>query len=145
MKQLIVSLVLPLCLFSCKGNRGDNPTGESGVYRKVIELTSAAGNRRDTLDLGNMRSGEEVVYDLGVRNADTAAMVILDVRAGCGCTSPEYDRQPILPGDTARVRLLYDSSGQSGVQMKSIQLITTLGEKPHTVYLTADVQHGAGR
>ena len=136
--------ILILCLFfavSC-GNQGQkNNVTDSRHFRQVIDLCEGREQTRDTVDFGRMRQGEQAEYRLGIKNTDTAAMVILDIRNGCGCTSLEYDKQPILPGDTASIQLLYDSKGQHGFQLKSMQIVTTLSTKPITVYLIADVRN----
>ncbi len=47
-------------------------------------------------------------------NTGTDAVAITAARASCGCTAPEYSREPVLPGDTASVRVTYDPAGRPG-------------------------------
>ncbi len=142
MKITIVILTVALLAVSCGNRRASTAeTTAVTVSRNVIELNaSRALTGRDTIDLGRLTAGEVVEYQLGVHNTDSTAMVILDVSTTCGCTTLDYDTAPIVPGDTARVRLQYDSSGQSGSQLKLIRLTTSFGSRPYNILLHADVQ-----
>ncbi len=142
MKNTIIILTIALLAASC-GNRrvSTAETAAVTVSRNVIELNaSRALTGRDTIDLGRLAEGEVVEYQLGVHNTDSTAMVILDVGTTCGCTTLDYDTAPIVPGDTARVTLQYDSSGQSGSQLKLIRLTTSFSSRPYNILLRADVQ-----
>jgi hypothetical protein len=132
-------VVLALLFIVSCGRQGGGATEaavDPSAFRKVIDAGSGV---RDTVDFGRMPEGDKVEYHLGIRNTDTTAMIILDILNSCGCTSLSYDRQPILPGDTASIRLLYDSRGQFGTQAKSMRVLTTLPSSPLTVYLKAEV------
>lgn len=136
MKRIGFLLFIVLFLISCGGRGAKNAAVEETGFRKVIDVNSPV---RDTVDFGRIAQGDKVDYRLGVRNTDTAAMVILEIQNSCGCTSLDYDRAPILPGDTALVRLLYDSHGQNGAQVKSMRVVSSLESSPLTVYLKAEV------
>lgn len=57
-------------------------------------------------------------------NTGNDDLVILSVRASCGCTQPKYDRNPIHPGDTTFVDVTYDPSYRPGRFEKSISVET---------------------
>jgi hypothetical protein len=86
-----------------------------------------------------MRSGEVVRYDARVRNVGSEPLVITDVSTSCGCTTLEYDKQPIAPGDEGRVSFRFDSGGMSGLQRKLVEIETSAGTRPFKVMLEAEV------
>lgn len=135
MKQYIIPLLFILFAVSCGG--GQNKAGDQTAYQKVIESVQVTG--RDTIDLGRMQSGEQVEYLLGVRNVDSTALAILEIRNSCSCTMLTYEKQPVKPGDTAFVRVRYDSNRQFGSQFKHIQIVTSLHERPLNVFIQAEV------
>ncbi|MDE6207914.1 MAG: DUF1573 domain-containing protein [Muribaculaceae bacterium] len=47
-------------------------------------------------------------------NTGSSPITILAARASCGCTSPEYSRTPVAPGDTGTIRVIYDPAGRPG-------------------------------
>ncbi len=40
-------------------------------------------------------------------NTGNEPLILSDVKAGCGCTVPQWPREPILPGDTANIKVRY--------------------------------------
>lgn len=137
----LFTATVSLFLFSCGGrNQASVASDTAGTFQKVVELDlEKIRSAKDTIDFGRLSQGEMVEFRLGIRNADSQAMVILDILNACGCTSLDYEKRPVLAGDTALVRLLYDSKGQIGVQRKMIQIITSLDPKPFNIYLSAEV------
>lgn len=57
-------------------------------------------------------------------NDGTSPLTIISARATCGCTTPEYSRKPIAPGDTARVAVAYDPAGRPGRFNKTVYVET---------------------
>lgn len=67
-------------------------------------------------------------------NAGDEPIAIIDARANCGCTRPEYSRDPIAPGDTAVVRVGYNPTGRPGRFQKHVNI--DLDCKPRRTSLT---------
>ena len=68
-------------------------------------------------------------------------IIAIDDRAlaACGCTTLEYDSQPIMPGSTAAVELRFDARGAWGWQLKLVRLRLLGGGEPFRLYVEADV------
>lgn len=129
-------------LVSCGCGQSNNAASESPakLFQQVFTIDTARNAYRATIDLGRLKSGESVIYTIGLVNPDSAAMVILDVNATCGCSHVEYEQNPILPGDTAYLKIYYDASGQFGSQTKLIQLTTSLSRRPYNIYIKSEVE-----
>lgn len=76
----------------------------------------------------------KVFCDFRLVNTGDEPIVILNARANCGCTRPEYSREPIAPGDTATVRVGFDPTGRPGRFMKYVNV--DLDGKPTRTSLT---------
>ena len=141
-KNLLIVLFAVGMFVSCGGGRNDNAVSESQpkLFQQVFTIDTARNAYRSTIDLGRLKSGEAVIYTVGLVNPDSAAMVILDVNATCGCSHVEYEQNPILPGDTAYLKIYYDASGQIGAQSKLIQLITSLSKRPYNIHIKSEVE-----
>lgn len=64
----------------------------------------------DTLehDFGNdVRSNEEQVFKFVFHNTGATPLVIHDVKAGCSCTQASYDKEPIKPGESGEIKVVY--------------------------------------
>lgn len=64
--------------------------------------------------------GGKVAYDFVFRNTGDSPLLIRRVQAGCGCTSTDWPRQPILPQRTDTIRVYFDPIGRPGKFIKCI-------------------------
>ena len=78
--------------------------------------------------------------EAGFCNRGGEPLVVVRSESSCGCTSLEYDAQPIMPGDTLRVAVRFDTSGQRGWLFKVLRVYFSGGERPLRLYVEADVQ-----
>lgn len=55
-------------------------------------------------------------------NTGKKPLIINDVKASCGCTVPEWPKEPILPGRPGQIRVSYNPARQNGAFNKTIQV-----------------------
>lgn len=72
-------------------------------------------------------------FDFLVTNPGTAPLVIQNVVPSCGCTTPEWTKEPISPGGKGKVTAIYDPANISGKFSKTLTVYTN--SKPETVVL----------
>lgn len=75
----------------------------------------------------------QVTCQMRMVNRSTEPIAISNVRVSCGCTTPEYPRTPILPGDTAIVSITYDANGRPGRFSKKVYVYTDTQRKTLTI------------
>lgn len=76
-------------------------------------------------NFGTINEGDVVETAFIFTNTGNADLTILDARGSCGCTVPEYPKNtPIAPGQTAEIKVKFDSSNKPGNQMKTVTLTT---------------------
>ncbi|NLP56991.1 DUF1573 domain-containing protein [Lutibacter sp. B1] len=75
-------------------------------------------------DFGSVTEGDVVEGIFVISNKGKADLIILDAKASCGCTVPEWPKEAIKPGDSAELKFSFNSRGRSGKQSKSITLQT---------------------
>ncbi|MDE5852028.1 MAG: DUF1573 domain-containing protein, partial [Alistipes sp.] len=56
-----------------------------------------------------------------------------------GCTTLEFDNQPIRPNEAQSVTLTFDSRGEQGWQLKTLDLLPAGAERPFRLFVEADV------
>lgn len=79
----------------------------------------------NTYNFGNIRENKGAVsHEFVISNAGTGNLVIYDVTAQCGCTRPEYPKQPIAPGKSAKVKVTYNPLGRPGSFSKNVTVKT---------------------
>lgn len=67
------------------------------------------------------------------KNVGSADLVLQKVKASCGCTTPEWTKTPIAPGETGTVIATYNASGRPGMFTKTITVTSNAGDKRLTI------------
>ncbi len=62
-------------------------------------------------------------------NTGKTDLVLQKVRASCGCTTPEWTKEPVKPGESGVVKATYNASGRPGSFSKTITVTSNAGEK----------------
>ena len=57
-----------------------------------------------------------------VKNTGDAPLAITRVIASCGCTTPEWTKEPIAPGASGNIKITYDPKGRPGPFSKTISV-----------------------
>lgn len=72
-------------------------------------------------DFGTIKESDgKVSYVFKFKNAGNQALVVHNVKASCGCTTPEWTRTPILPGKEGNIKATFDPKNRPGNFNKSI-------------------------
>ena len=64
----------------------------------------------ETHDFGKVKQGIPVDYYFEIKNISKEPVVIENTYASCGCTTPEKITEPIMPGNTARLKVQYNAA-----------------------------------
>lgn len=80
-------------------------------------------------DFGVIAQGDVVEYTFKFENTGTTPLKILSARGSCGCTVPKYSKEPIAPGEKGEVFVRFNSAGKSGMQNKTVTLVTNTTDK----------------
>ena len=73
-------------------------------------------------DFGTIPQGKPVYHFFEVTNTGKDPMVLVNVQTSCGCTTPEWSKDPIAPGATAKIRVGYNAAAEGHFE-KSITII----------------------
>ena len=61
-------------------------------------------------DFGKVKQNVPAVYSFELTNTSDKPLVIENAHATCGCTVPEYQKDPILPGKTTKIKVQYNAA-----------------------------------
>ncbi|MBL4654490.1 MAG: DUF1573 domain-containing protein [Bacteroidia bacterium] len=73
-------------------------------------------------DFGFLTEGDKVTYVFEFKNTGSNPLIIKNARGSCGCTVPEWPKEPIAPGDSGNITVNYDSKNRKGKQDKSVSI-----------------------
>lgn len=71
-------------------------------------------------DFGNVKEGPDVVYTFKFTNTGTEDILINSASAGCGCTVPEWPKEPIKSGQSGEIKVLFHTAGRPGGFAKDV-------------------------
>ncbi|MCB2222177.1 MAG: DUF1573 domain-containing protein [Bacteroidetes bacterium] len=138
-----ITIVIITGLFACSGEQGKIP---ADVVKNPI---SASGDQQNDLpviafdktehDFGKLIQGEKVTYNFKFKNSGQSDLLISQVHSSCGCTVPDFPREPIKPGDTGLIKVTFDSAGRSGIQNKSVTIVSNCQPNKTVVRIKAKV------
>ena len=77
-------------------------------------------------DFGEIDQGDAVDYAFKFINSGTDPLIITNAKGSCGCTVPEWPREPVAPGATGVINVKYNSKGKKGKQNKRVTLTTNM-------------------
>ncbi len=79
-------------------------------------------------DFGNLPQGKPVTFEFEFTNTDSKEPIVLeDVKASCGCTTPTWTKEPVMPGKKGSIKTQYNMA-RDGAYRKSITVTTKSGE-----------------
>ena len=73
-------------------------------------------------DFGTIAEGQTVEHEFKFTNSGQAPLIISNVQASCGCTTPDWTKTPIRPGDEGFIRVAFNSSARTGVQAPTVSI-----------------------
>ena len=97
------------------------------AYAKGAEMTF----EEKTHDFGTIKEADGAVsYTFKFTNTGDEPLVIINVNASCGCTRPEYSKEPIKPGKTGTIKVTYNPAGRPGEFNKDVKIRTNTSTRP---------------
>ncbi|MBF9222374.1 DUF1573 domain-containing protein [Hymenobacter ruricola] len=82
----------------------------------------------DNHDFGNVPEGTMATHEFKFKNTGNQPVVIANVQASCGCTTPDWTKTPVLPGKTGIIKAMYSSAGRPGVFNKTVTVTSNAAE-----------------
>lgn len=91
-------------------------------------------------DFGTIKEGEVITHTFKFKNVGEAPLVIQNAAASCGCTVPDYSKDPIPVGETGEVQVKFNSANKKGAQNPSVRITANTQTPITTVKLKGTVE-----
>lgn len=144
MKKLIIAASV-LILVSCGSNETDGKLSSGDVNNTA----SANGKTNDDLpeikfdeevfDFGRITQGEKVSHSFTFKNTGSKNLIVSGASGSCGCTVPEWPREPIKPGAEGKINVVFSSEGKKGLQEKTVTIVTNCEPATRVIRIKTDV------
>lgn len=136
---LVVATAFMLGIFSCR-KKGE-PSFFSQLETELLKDTTAiAFIDSPTYYFDTIQQDDKVEHTFRIQNVGEKNLLIASAFGSCGCTVPEYPKEPVRPGDTAVIYVTFNSAGKENEQVKSVTLVCNTLNKREMLYLKGFVK-----
>lgn len=90
-------------------------------------------------NFGDIKQGEKVEHVFTFKNSGTEPLILSNVKTTCGCTATDWPRDPVTPGSTANIKVVFNSAGKMGSQTKVVTVISNAVNSQEKVKLVGNV------
>jgi len=144
----LFALSLVVLTTACKHESAADKISDADM--KAIQEQNAIAGRiakvefdKEIHDFGTINEGQIVETNFIVKNVGDSDLMIHDAKGSCGCTVPQPPKEPIKPGDSAPIKVSFDSKGKPGEQEKTVTLTTNTANGHETFKIKANVTPAA--
>lgn len=131
MKNIFAALILALSVSIVQAQDGVELTIQApGPHISFVESSH---------DFGDIEQGDVVEYVFEFVNTGDAPVVLADVRTTCGCTASDWQREPIAPDASSKIKVTFNSRGKIGRQNKVITIMSNAINNPERVSIVTNV------
>lgn len=90
-------------------------------------------------DFGTINDGDVVEHIFAFTNNGEAPLIISDAKGSCGCTVPEWPKEPIPVGGTGEIKVKFNSKNKPGVQNKTVTITANTWPATNRLQIKANV------
>ena len=95
-------------------------------------------------NFGELEEGPKANVEFKFTNTGNKPLILTDVKASCGCTTPDWPKEPILPGQSSQIKVEYNTQGRPGDFTKSITITSNMEDgAPKMIYIKGKVKGAA--
>jgi hypothetical protein len=120
-----------------------------GINTSAVSNSSSAEGKSDErpdikfdeeeFDFGKIIQGEKVSHSFFFRNTGTKNLIISSASGSCGCTVPEWPKEPILPEQSNKIEVIFSSEGKSGYQEKTVTVVTNCEPSTRVIRIKCEI------
>ena len=136
MPNFVLLYLATVVLNSCSGGQQtDHHNDQNDQEKGIAEITF----EKTLHEFGQIITGERVAYAFRFTNTGTEPLIITGIRSGCGCTVGDYPKDPLKPGQTGRINVVFNSAGRRGFQSEAVRVLNNSEEPVISLRITAEV------
>lgn len=121
MKKVMLALALMTATFSGAYAQAPQQATAAKLDKNAPKFEFKGG---ETHDFGNLTDQKDGEYVFQFKNVGKTPLIITNASASCGCTVPEFPKEPILPGKTGQIKVTYHTAGKSGPFDKTVFIMS---------------------
>lgn len=139
--KLIFALALfaAVLLFSCE-KPGVTPKEAALDAALLKDTTLIEFVDSTTFYFDTIQQGDKVEHIFHIKNVGDKNLLIGEAHGDCGCTVPEYPKEPVKPGDVAEIKVTFNSAGKHDDVTKTVTMTCNTPAHREHLYLKGFVK-----
>jgi hypothetical protein len=97
-RTFLIAVVFCFSLLNLTAQQAQGTSKDSVIFEKLVH------------DYGTIEQGADGGCEFVFTNKGEKPLLLTNVRASCGCTAPTWPREPILPGETGVIKVVYNTN-----------------------------------
>lgn len=159
-KIVFLSLFSTLTLVGCKkqeslvnANQNQNPEQIEPTYAPNPSQPQSAPTpngeapvmafEKTEHDFGAIGDTKKVTYVFNFTNTGKSDLLISNAVGSCGCTVPEFPKEPVKPGESGKIQVSFNPAGKNGNQQKNVTLTTNTQAGKEILVIKASITPNA--
>lgn len=95
--------------------------------------------KEETHDFGDVPDGPKAECDFEFRNVGKTPIIISEAHGSCGCTVPDWPKEPVKPKHKAKIHVAYNTAGRVGPINKDIIITSNAQQGTMKLHITGMV------
>lgn len=108
---------------------------ENGVAQNGPKITFQEAE----YNFGDIHQGDKAEHVFAFENSGNEALILSNVNTTCGCTATNWPRDPIAPGGTGEIKVVFNSAGKMGTQTKVVTVFSNAVNSQEKVRMVGNV------
>lgn len=104
----------------------------SGVNAQQVQDGPQITFEKEVHDYGKIKQGANGVVEFIFTNTGNAPLILSNAKGSCSCTVPQWPKEPIAPGKSAKLQVKYDTK-RVGAINKSVTITSNAVNEPTKV------------
>jgi len=140
-------LAVSLLLFVAAAQAQDKPA-PSSTPQPAVTPAAAPENKNapefkfdvEEYNFGTIKQGDKVTYDFNFSNSGKEPLIITEAHGSCGCTVPQWPKEPIAKAGKGMIHVEFNSTGKMGMQDKTVTITSNAKSGPKVLHLKGNVE-----
>lgn len=128
-------LLFAIVVFSFIGANAQSTTETKPVNPNAPKIEF----KENEYDFKEVDEGPQAKHEFVFKNTGKEPLILTNVKASCGCTTPSWPKEPILPGQEGKILVTYNTQGRPGSFTKSITITSNAGDEAKVIYIKGKV------
>jgi hypothetical protein len=133
-------------------NGGNSPVKPTDAATQPYDQTPKADPATATkiefaesqFDFGTLKEGDKTRHIFKFKNTGDKPLTISNAAGSCGCTVPQFPKEPIMPGEEGEINVEFDSKGKVGKQSKTVTITANTDPVQTVLTINSEVIAVAG-